>query len=208
MYRPLLLLPFALALGCASSSQQPKPEPPDLDYPVGTFKLTDQTGKTVTDADLEGKVWVASFIFTRCSGPCPHVSATMAKLRAEVPNPPDLLFVSFTVDPEHDTPPVLAQYAKNFHADPARWLFLTGDVKAMNDLVTKRFKQAVEKNPAKDAKPGEEIFHSSRLAVVDRKGVIRAVFDGVPSKQHPDADKAFAENLSRLKGKLVKLIEE
>ena len=209
MRRFLLLLPFALAVGCASSSPQKQPpEAPDLDYPVGAFKLTDSTGKTVTDADLKGKVWVASFIFTNCSGPCPHVSATMAKLRGEMPSPDDLLFVSFTVDPERDTPAKLQEYAKNFNAKPDRWLFLTGPEKDVHELLTKRFKQAVEKNTAKDVKPGEEIFHSSRLAVVDRKGVIRGVFDGVPSQNQPDADKAFEENLARLKKKVVKLLDE
>jgi cytochrome oxidase Cu insertion factor (SCO1/SenC/PrrC family) len=207
----LLYLPAVFGLmmiaGCKTSSQQPKPEPPDLDFPVGSFKLTERSGKQVTEADLKGKVWIASFIFTRCSGPCPHVSATMAKLQAEMPNPKDMLFVTFTVDPEYDTPEQLQEYAKNFRADPDRWLFLTGNEKEMHDLLAKQFKQAVEKSP-KGAKPGEEFTHSSRLAVVDRKGVIRAVFDGVPSDKQPNSKQQFEENLGRLKSKLSKLLEE
>src|SRR5262249_54505811 len=169
---------------------------------------TERSGKTVTDADLMGKVWIAGFIFTRCSGPCPHVSATMARLHKELPVRDDLRLVTFTVDPEYDTPARLKEYAKNFTTDTDRWLFLTGAEKDIHALLRTRFKQAVERNPAPDAKPGEEFFHSSRLAVVDRAGVIRAVFDGKSADNQPDAKEQFEENLTRLKEKVAKLLEE
>ncbi len=204
-----LLLVVLLATGCSSSSQRsPDVSQPDLDFPVGTFALTERSGNAVTDADLKGKVWVASFIFTRCSGPCPHVSATMAKLQAELPQRDDLKLVTFTIDPEHDTPAVLTKYAANFNADPERWLFLTGPEKGIHELLTKRFKQAVEKNRAPDAKPGEEFFHSSRLAVVDRNGTIRAVFDGKPADNQPDAAELHEANLARLKATVTRLLAE
>ena len=98
----------------------------DISYPVGDFGLTDQDGREVRAADLRGTVWIASFIFTRCSGPCPHVSATMENLQDAFAGEPDVRLVTFTVDPEYDTPEVLKRYAQRFHADPKRWLFLTG----------------------------------------------------------------------------------
>ena len=89
---------------------------------VGDFALTERSGRTVTRADLEGKVWVAAFVFTCCAGPCPQVSGTMAELHRDVANDPDVRLVTFTVDPERDTPPVLKQYAERYGADAERWL--------------------------------------------------------------------------------------
>src|SRR5438270_4449000 len=119
----LLLLVAAVAClgGCAE-----RRHPPDDFGPVGEFALTDRNGEVVRDADLRGKVWIASFVFTRCTGPCPQVTASVARLQDELKNQPDVRFVTFTVDPEHDQPEVLARYATNFKADADRWLFLTG----------------------------------------------------------------------------------
>src|SRR5438105_12473470 len=113
---PLLLLAMA---GCSG------PRLDDLG-PVEDFALTERSERPVTRADLLGKVWVAAFGFTRCTGPCPQVSGTMARLQAELAGQPDLRLVSFSVDPDHVTPGVLREYAQRFGADPQRWLYLTG----------------------------------------------------------------------------------
>src|SRR5436305_12953744 len=108
MSRVLLLLPVLTLAGCGPSpGRHALPTgtgSPDLDFPVGSFSLTERSGKTVTDADLKGKVWVASFVFTRCTGPCPQVTATIARLQRELPDRPDLRLVTFTVDPGRDAP--------------------------------------------------------------------------------------------------------
>jgi cytochrome oxidase Cu insertion factor (SCO1/SenC/PrrC family) len=202
----LLLVPLA---GCglsASRTLPPPPEPPELDFPVGTFALTERSGKVVTDADLRGKVWVASFVFTRCTGPCPAVTATVARLQTELPKEPALKFVTFTVDPTRDDPAELKRYAAHFKADPDRWLFLTGDEKAIHDLSQTRFKLAAGRKD--DAKPGDEFDHSTRLAVVDKKGVIRATFEGVRNTEQPDGDAQFEAGLTRLKDKVAALLKE
>jgi cytochrome oxidase Cu insertion factor (SCO1/SenC/PrrC family) len=209
MRRLTLLLPLAVALGCNARSQPTAEEPlPDLDFPVGTFAFTERSGKTVTDADLKGKVWVAGFVFTRCTGPCPHVTATMARLQKELPKRDDLRLVTFTVDPQHDDTAKLRQYAENFQADPERWLFLTGEEREVHKLLRERFKQAVERRTGPDVKEGETFDHSTRLAVVDKKGVIRAVFDGLPDDRYPDPQQRFDENLKRLRDKATKLLDE
>src|SRR5579871_2125300 len=120
--------------------------------PVGDFSLTDRGGQTVTQADLLGKVWVASFVFTRCNGPCPQVTATMAQLQEAFANQPDVRLVTFTVDPAHDDPRELADYARRYGADPQRWLFLTGPEKKIYDLINKQFHVLAQRNEVEDRK--------------------------------------------------------
>ena len=112
MSRALLLF-TTLACGCVSSvpTSVARSVQPDLDYPVGAFSLTERSGRTVTDKDLRGSVWVASFVFTRCSGPCPAVTSTVARLQAEFKDQPGVKFVTFTVDPTRDDLAALREYA-------------------------------------------------------------------------------------------------
>src|SRR6476619_3026785 len=121
-FLPLIAL---IAAGCANTSSPTTartPEAVDLDYPVGAFALTERSGRTVTDKDLRGTVWVASFIFTRCNGPCPQVTSTVAQLQAEFKDVPGVKFVTFTVDPTRDDLAALREYANIRRADPERWL--------------------------------------------------------------------------------------
>ena len=105
-------------------------EPPMPEFAVAPFSLTDQLGKTITNNDLKGHIWIASFIYTRCTQLCPMMSAEMRKLQGKIPNP-SIRFVSFSVDPKHDTPAVLKTYAEKYHADPNRWILLTGQPKTI-----------------------------------------------------------------------------
>jgi protein SCO1 len=203
----LLVLPL---LGCPSP---PTASPPtgavratDLNFPVPEFKLTERSGKTVTRDDLKGKVWIASFVFVRCSGPCPQVSATMARLQKELKltETPDLRLVTFTIDPDRDTPSELKDYAKTLSADPDRWLFLTGKEEEIHNLLIQGFKAAVVRT--KSTTVGEEFDHSTRLAVVDKAGVIQAYFDGLKSKQ--DTPEDFEDNLRKLKAKVAERLKE
>src|SRR5262245_34323723 len=109
-------------LGCASCQRSavnlPAPDD-DMDLgPVPHFALTERDGRTVTDQDLLGKVWIASFVFTRCMGPCPQVAATLTQLQSEFVGRADVRLVTFTVDPEYDSPRELDEYAARFRADP------------------------------------------------------------------------------------------
>jgi len=120
------------------------------------FALVERSGRPVRRLDLEGKIWVASFIFTNCSDECPLMTAEMARLQADVAPMPDLRLVSITVDPERDSAAVLSQYAERFTADPERWLFLTGDKEAIYRLARDGFRlgivdatEAVQSPPVK-----------------------------------------------------------
>jgi cytochrome oxidase Cu insertion factor (SCO1/SenC/PrrC family) len=204
---------FLFAAGCgAFSGTRPSTEStqPDLDYPVGEFSLTERSGKTITDKDLRGQVWIGSFIFTRCTGPCPAVTNTMARLQAELKaemQAGKLKLVTFTVDPARDDLKALKDYANTRQADPNNWLFLTGDEKTIHKLMQEQFKQAVERKLGPDVKPGDEFGHSTRLVLVDKKGVIRATYDGLPDDDMPDGKERFEAGLKRLKERAQELMK-
>lgn len=179
----------------------PVSEPPAADpVAVPPFALTERSGAPVNNADLLGKVWVASFVFSRCTGPCPSVSATMAKLQADLDlaNRPDLRLVTFTFDPDTDTPAALKTYADHFRADPDRWLFLTGSEAELHRLARDTFKIGVARNAKPDAPAGEKFEHTTYLAVVDKKGLVRGHFHGFRGK-HDETGERFADSLARLK---------
>lgn len=140
---------------------------------VPPFQLIDQHGKPFGLGDLKGKIWVANFIFTRCAGPCPLVSSRMAELNQKIGRAGQgVELVTFTVDPEFDSPDVLATYAKNLGAGPDRWKFLTGDPAAVEALVVQGLLQPLAKEPS--GTPA----HSSRFVLVDRDGRLRGFEDG------------------------------
>jgi len=140
--------------------------------PVPDFALVERNGKPVTLADLRGKVWIADFIFTHCAGPCPLMTMRMAKLQDAL-QATDLRLVSFTVDPERDTPEVLTKYADQYGADRERWWFLTGDKGAIHGLCTNGFRLAVIENADGTSQPG----HSTMFVLVDRKAQIRGYYE-------------------------------
>jgi len=155
---------------CNQCGKQPQ-EP--ISFPLEDFTLTERSGGKIGLDDLKGKVWVASFVFVRCAGPCPQVTATMARLQAE---DPDLQLVTFTIDPTRDDPKELSNYAERYGADAKRWLFLTGDEEVIHRLSEKSFKLTAKRLP--DAKPGFEFGHTSKLVVIDKQGNLRGYFDG------------------------------
>lgn len=162
-----LVLMFVFICAC-------RHEPELMNYgSVPDFTLTDRSGRTVSRTDLAGKVWIADFIFTSCAGTCPSMTANMSKLQKILPR--DIRLVSFTVDPTRDTAKVLAEYADHYGADKGRWLFLTGDRRALYDLSIKGFKLAIDDTMGTEAEP---ITHSTRFALVDRNGQIRGYYSG------------------------------
>jgi cytochrome oxidase Cu insertion factor (SCO1/SenC/PrrC family) len=154
---------------------------------VPPFALTERSGKQITNQDLAGKIWVADFVYTTCPGPCPIVTANMAKLQAQVIHDPKVQLVTFTVDPDSDTPAVLAAYADKFGADPNRWWFLTGPQKPLYDLIQNGFLQAIETNNGTPQDNGPyKVTHSTYLALVDGEGNVRGFYDGVGNGDRAD----------------------
>jgi cytochrome oxidase Cu insertion factor (SCO1/SenC/PrrC family) len=130
---------------------------------VAPFKLTDQFSKPFDSAQLNGKVWIADFMFTSCPGPCPRMSSQMHQVQMQLEGQ-GIQLVSFTVDPEHDSPEVLAEYGSKFKAAPGVWHFLTGSKTDLNYLARDVFKLGVVDG---------SLEHSTRFVLVDRTGQIR-----------------------------------
>jgi protein SCO1/2 len=140
------------------------PESPGalLDYPA-----LDSTGAELSTHDLLGKFLVVDFIFTNCPGPCIPMAEEMKKLNDALEGVDDVQIVSFTVDPERDSPEVLAEYAKKVGADPDRWKFLFTAKGRVHKIAFEGMKLGDENDP---------IIHSNRFALLDREGKLRAYY--------------------------------
>ncbi len=144
---------------------------------VSDFALINQKGENVRLTNLKGKIWIADFIFTRCQSQCPLMSGHMRELQSKLLNS-EVLLVSFTVDPEHDRPEILSEYAKRLGAQEGKWIFLTGEKKQIWDLAEIGFKLGVDTATPEDLKQGgEPILHSERFVLVDQVGNIRGFYD-------------------------------
>ena len=215
----LLLVTGATGLGAwswlrTSDQSQGVLEKLEVYDQVPDFSLVERSGRRITRADLMGKVWIANFIYTQCTETCPLQSAALAQLQAEFDGEPDLRLASITVDPERDTPAVLSRYAERYRADPVRWLFLTGDKRAIYHLAKQGFRLGVV-DPDDHAQAGwllgrlapapalathgskGLIMHSPRLVLVDRQARIRAY-------HRPDDE----QSLERLRQNLKILLRE
>lgn len=151
-----------------------KPAPAELPV-ISTapqFELTDQTGAAFDAKALDGKVWIANFVFTRCPTICPTFTAKMAAIQLQTEKlGDDVRLVTFSVDPEYDTPEKLAEYATLHHAGP-RWTFLTGPRPLVEAAVVKGMMQAMTKGDGSLMSIG----HGSYFVLVDRKRNIRGLY--------------------------------
>jgi cytochrome oxidase Cu insertion factor (SCO1/SenC/PrrC family) len=143
---------------------------------VPDFSLTERSGQEIGLAKLRGKIWIADFIYTTCTDTCPLQTAAMAKLQEEFADKPDVQLVSFTVDPERDTPKVLSLYAEMHQADAKRWYFITGQRDRVIRLIQEGFHLSVATLPNGIDANGM-IPHSPRFVLVDKKARIRGYYD-------------------------------
>lgn len=144
------------------------------------FTLVGDDGRPFGAADLRGKVWLANFVFTRCPTICPALTEKMAGIQKRARGiETDFRLVSFSVDPEFDTPAVLAEYARRHRASPRLWRFVTGSIDGMKTTVTDGLKISMGE-PAGE-QDFESIFHGTHFVLVDRQMRIRAYYDsGAP----------------------------
>ena len=144
---------------------------------LGNFRFQERSGRTVTQADLADRVWVGSFIFTRCPLSCPRISSVMKGLQEKLGGHPRSCSSACRSIPTMTRRPCSPTTRGRFGADADRWWFLTGDRASIYELIRDKFKLTVMENPAADPEgQGESISHSDRLALVDRGRVV-GLFD-------------------------------
>jgi protein SCO1/2 len=167
----LLLTVAGLTFSCLKISVLP-------DYGlIPQFTLTDSNGQPFDSQSLRGKVWVADFIYTNCPGPCPRMTSQMHQVEQQVNGFEDVRLVSFSVDPDRDTPAALTAFAHRFGGPTAQWCFLTGSPATLHLLAREVFKI------------GDLVSvmdHSTKFMLVDKSGHLRGYYssfdqDGIPA---------------------------
>lgn len=132
---------------------------------VADFSMTERSGRVMKLEELKGSPWIASFMFTQCAGQCPTMNFKITGLQDKLPD--ETKIVSFSVDPDNDTPAVLSRYAKQFNPEADRWFFLTGE-KSTIDSLLKSFHVNSSDDP---------MLHSLRLVLIDGEGRIRGYYN-------------------------------
>jgi protein SCO1/2 len=173
---------------------------------ISDFNLTNQDSAQVSLANLRGQVWVADILFSRCPGPCAAMTRRLAEIQSSVPASEPVRFVSFTSDPEYDTPAVLQRYGKRFNADASRWFFLTGEKAGIRRLAVDDFKfVVVEKKPEEREIPEDLFIHSTWFVLVDQKGQVRGWTDR-QGQLHAYFDSSDDRDRSRLLSAINQLL--
>ncbi|PMD95360.1 SCO family protein [Siphonobacter sp. BAB-5405] len=152
-----------------------EPEQDTLYHTIPAFHLLNQDSTWVNQDLLKGKIVVADFFFSRCPTICPKMATQLNRIQDVFINNPNVLIVSHSIDPTHDTPSVLRSYGKRYDAEPGKWVFLTGDKPQIYQLAIKGYKLAVQDDNAQTA---DAFTHDSKLVLVDKEGVIRGYYDG------------------------------
>lgn len=152
-------------------------------FPTPSYELTDEHGEPFHSSNTIGKVVLANFIYTNCADTCPILSAAMStvqqRLKADGLFPGRVTLLSFTVDPERDTPDVLNAYASRVGADTNGWKFLTGSRTTLEETLVQGFKLPFRgPTPAGPLRPGFEITHTNRVMLMDRTGTVRGILNG------------------------------
>jgi protein SCO1/2 len=152
-------------------------------HTIGDFKFQNQEDKTITRADVAGKVFVAEYFFTTCGTICPIMNQQMMRVQKAYQDNPNLKILSFTVDPDVDDVKQMKMYADGHGADPNQWYFLTGTKEDLYGLARKSFfilKPAEAENLG-DA--GSDFIHTNNFVLVDQKLRIRGYYDGTSVKE-------------------------
>lgn len=186
----VLAVSAMLGVVALKKARQPAADDPMQEpwYPAPTFSLVDQDDKPFGSAQLAGHIWIADFIFTTCAGQCPMITSRMAALQDKLPA--GVRLVTFTVDPETDTPAVLKQYASRYGANLDRWTFVTGPQETVQKVIGDL------KLHANLSSNHDQIEHSAHFVLIDAAGNVRNIYDGNDSSRIkqivPDIERLLA----------------
>ena len=154
---------------------------------VPVFSFSDQDGKMITNKDVDGKVYVAEYFFTTCKGICPKLNANVKDVAKDFANEADFRVLSYTVDPETDSVARMKVYADSLGADPTRWFFLTGRKDSLYHLARNGYLLDDPKNNA--ANIDEQFLHTQFVALVDKGGRVRKIYDGLKKDELAEMEK-------------------
>ena len=181
---------------------------------VPSFSLTNQNGDTITNKDFEGKVYVVEFFFTTCPTICPRMNGNLVQIQNAFKDFEDFGVASFTINPEHDTPEVLKEYAKKYGITNPNWHLMTGKKDAIYKLANEGFNLYTAEES--DVVGGFE--HSGNFALIDKNGFIRSrrdaygnpiiYYKGIVSEEEKVDDDGSKEEISILKEDIKKLLNE
>ena len=170
-----------------------QPEMDTVFHTIPNWKLTDENGQEFVGESLKGKIYVADFFFTRCGSICPKMSTEFTRVQDTFSKEDEVQLASFSVDPTHDTPEVMKEYAKKYDAKAGKWHFLTGTKTQIYPLAVKGYfipvADASEYDKAVKT-PDETFIHSEKLILIDKEGHIRGFYDGTDKK---DVDRLILE---------------
>ena len=147
----------------------------DSIHRIPAFTLTDQFGRSFSAKDLDGRIHVASFFFTRCRSVCPRMNRNLLELRRMLKDEERVLLLSYSVDPENDSAAVLRRYADDMGMDSAGWRLLTGDRETVYRLAKKEYFAG---DSIGYAEPQDAFLHTENLVLVDGRRRIRGVYNG------------------------------
>jgi protein SCO1/2 len=162
---------------------------------VQPFFFTNQDGKTISQKDVAGKVYVAEYFFTTCKGICPKMNNNMKEIYADFKDEPDFRILSHTVDPETDTVARMKWYADSMNADSKTWLFLTGRKDSLYRAARVSYLLDDPKNNDEDI--NKQFIHTQFFALVDKNGEVRKIADGLKK-----------DEITELKTDIEKLLKE
>lgn len=187
----IFLISFFMLLGIAfigyvfpkiKANQDKQPQLPiignDLNHHVAPFSFVNQDGKTITNDDVKGKVCVVEYFFATCKGMCPRMNEQMEKVYKAFRGNKNVIILSHTVDPIKDTVAALKSYSLRFDADPAQWMFLTGDKKQLYDMARYSYLISAEDDTA-GISIDKDFIHDKHFALIDGYGRVRGFYDGL-----------------------------
>ncbi len=152
-------------------------------HEIGTFEFTDQNGNLFSSENLKGKIYVADYFFTECKSICPVMNKQMQKVQKAFYGDKRIMILSFSVDPETDTPKKLKTYSKWMHANDEQWKFLTGKKEDLYQLARKSYFLLKPSEVAKTGDGGSDFIHTNNFVLIDQNKRIRGYYDGTNSKE-------------------------
>ncbi|SKA20733.1 SCO family protein [Sediminibacterium ginsengisoli] len=187
---PRIIIPVLLILGITASifvvrlvffnKSKELPVLGEANHTVGAFSFTNQDGQTFTDKDVAGKIRVAEYFFTTCPGICPKMNTNLKSVYQAFKDQPDVVILSHTVDPVHDSVAVLKAYAGKYGVTDGRWQFLTGSKTALYDVAAAEYLLAATGDTTSI---DNQFIHTQHVALVDQQNRIRGFYDATDPKK-------------------------